>query len=92
MHLMRRQQLSPKIFWDSSLSDISAILIRSNRIFGIVTLADKPSLRASARQAEEGEPSSEKTVLKNRKVGFGHNSSKEYAEDGNIIGQTKPRS
>ena len=53
MHLMQRQQLSPKIFWNSSLSDVSAMLIRSNRISGIVTLADKPSFRASARQAED---------------------------------------
>ena len=29
------------------------MLIRSNRIFGIVTLAFKPSLRASARQNED---------------------------------------
>ena len=47
VHLMRRQQLSPKIFWDFSLSDVSAMLVRSNWISGIVTFADKPSLRTS---------------------------------------------
>ena len=37
---------------------------------------------------KEEEPSSEEIVLKNRKVGFGHNSSKECAEDENVLGQT----
>ena len=36
----------------------------------------------------EDEPSSEETLLKNRKVGFGHNSSRQYAEDENVLGQT----
>ena len=47
VHLMRRQQLSPKIFWDSSLSNIFIMLVRSNWIFEVVTLIDKPSLRTS---------------------------------------------
>ena len=38
------------------------------------------------------EPSSEEIVLKNRKVGFGHNSSRECAKEENVLGQTKPRS
>ena len=41
---------------------------------------------------EEERPSSEETVLKNRKVGFGHNSSRECVEDENVLGQTRPRS
>ena len=41
---------------------------------------------------EEERPSSEETVLKNRKVGFGHNSSRECAEDENVLGQTKLKS
>ena len=35
---------------------------------------------------EEEESVSEETVLKNRKVGFGHNSSRECAEDEGVIG------
>ena len=41
---------------------------------------------------KEEKSSLEETVLINRKVGFGHNSSKECAEDENVIGQTKLRS
>ena len=40
----------------------------------------------------EERPSLEETVLKNRKVGFDHNSSGECAKDENILGQTRPRS
>ena len=43
-------------------------------------------------QPEEEKPSLEETVLKNRKVGFGHNSSRECAEDENVLSQTKSRS
>ena len=35
---------------------------------------------------EKEKPSLEGTLLKNRKVGFGHNSSREYAEDENVVG------
>ena len=42
--------------------------------------------------SEEEEPVSKETVLKNRKVGFGHNSSRECAEDEKVLDQTKPRS
>ena len=35
---------------------------------------------------KEERPSSEETVLKNRKVGFGHNSSGKCAEDENVLG------
>ena len=38
---------------------------------------------------KEQKSSLEETVLINRKVGFGHNSSKECAEDENVLGQTK---
>ena len=41
---------------------------------------------------EEEKPSSEETVLKNRKVGFCHNIFKECPEDENVLGLTKPRS
>ena len=41
---------------------------------------------------EEEKPSFEGTVLKNKKVGFSHDSSRERAEDENIFNQTKPRS
>ena len=41
---------------------------------------------------EEEKPSLEETVLKNRKVGFGHNSSRECVEVENVLSQTKPRS
>ena len=41
---------------------------------------------------EEEKSSSEEIVLKNRKVGIGHNSSRECADDENVLGQTKPRS
>ena len=41
---------------------------------------------------EEEKFSLEETVLINRKVGFGHNSLRECAENENVLGQTKPRS
>ena len=41
---------------------------------------------------EEEKPSFEGTMLKNRKVGFSHDSSRECAEDENVLSQTKPRS
>ena len=41
---------------------------------------------------EEEEPSLEETVLKNGKVEFGHNSSRECAGDENDLSQTKSRS
>ena len=41
---------------------------------------------------KEEEPSSEEIVLKNRKVRFCHNSSRECAKDENVIDQTKLRS
>jgi len=37
---------------------------------------------------EEEEPSSEETLLKNKKMGFGHNSSRECDEDENVPNQT----
>ena len=41
---------------------------------------------------EEEGPTSEETVLKDRKVGFGHNSFRECVEDEKVLGRTKPRS
>ena len=41
---------------------------------------------------KEERPSLEEIVLKNRKVGFGHNSSGECDEDENVLSQTRPRS
>ena len=41
---------------------------------------------------EEEKPLLEETVLKNRKVGFGHNSFRECAKVENVLGQTKLRS
>ena len=41
---------------------------------------------------EEEKSSLEKTMLINRKVGFGHNSLGECAVDENVLGQTKLRS
>ena len=41
---------------------------------------------------EEEKSSLEENVLKNRKVGIGHNSSIECDKDENVLGQTKPRS
>ena len=52
-----------------------------------------PVAQAKNKDLPEGENSSSKeTVLMNKKVGFGHNSSREYAKDESVFGQAKPRS
>jgi len=45
---MQRQQLSPQIFWGSSLSHISAVLVHPKRILGIAIFAVNPFSSSSA--------------------------------------------
>ena len=52
-----------------------------------------PVVRAEDKDLPEEEKSSlEEIVLMNRRVGFGHNNSRECTEDENVLGQTKLRS
>ena len=59
----------------------------------IIYLYIGPVAQAEDKDLSKKErPSSEETVLKNRKVVFGHNSSGECAKDENVLGQPRSRS